>query len=117
MDFVKQSWKKEDKCSHCRRCMWALGLAHRRDVYIVVGASLSLHRACVICVQMLIYHGIMYACFYINSFSVEFQVHPKPSNAFHDTALQFEVPGPPLVYLSIRLRRLCFGLLIESVNE
>ena len=41
VDFVKQSWKKEDKCfgqrSHCHRRTWALGLTHRRDVYVVIG--------------------------------------------------------------------------------
>jgi len=41
VDFVIQSWKKESKCfgqhSHCDRRMWTLGLAHRCDVYIVLG--------------------------------------------------------------------------------
>ena len=41
VDLVKQSWKKMGKCfgqrSHCHQRMWALGLAHRRDVYIVIG--------------------------------------------------------------------------------
>ena len=41
VDLVKQSWKKEGMCfeqrSHCHWRTWALGLVHRRDVYVVEG--------------------------------------------------------------------------------
>ena len=92
VDFVKQSWKKEDNWfgprSPCHRRMWAL--ARQCDVYI--GASLSINGAHVICVQMLIYHGIMYAWFCSNSLHVELQAQPKPRNAFHYRATVSSLP-------------------------
>ena len=86
---------------HCNRRTWTISLTHRRDVYIVIGIKVH-----VICIQMLIYHDIMYASFCSNSFNVELQAQPKPRNAFHDRQLLFQaLPLVIIIMLSVAKRQ------------